>query len=292
MSSNVSAASDNGSGNLGNGSNPAFHFGRQVRKERLARGMSIHELAALAGISAGHLSRLERGQRAPTEKVAGILDRVFPERRGWFSEYHHDSREWAPPGYRSWAEYENAATALRAWKPGMLHGYLQTGAYARGLLKSYPGVPAEVVEARLQARMVRQERILHREDPASLWAGIDELCLYRRVTSPETMTEQMDHLLAVADLPNVTLQVLPAVEHPVNASEVIIADTSAAYAEHIAGGFVYTDTDTVSELGRLITTIQAECYRASETVQILGRMRDAWARGGKAPIPMPTEDPA
>ena len=53
-----------------------------IRKERLARGWSIHELYRRTGIAAGHLSRIENGKRPPTEGVAVGLDAVFPERRG------------------------------------------------------------------------------------------------------------------------------------------------------------------------------------------------------------------
>jgi len=66
------------------GGSPVTHFGRQVRKERLARGWSIHELSRRTGIAAGHLSRIENGKRPPTENVATACDAVFAERKGWF----------------------------------------------------------------------------------------------------------------------------------------------------------------------------------------------------------------
>jgi transcriptional regulator with XRE-family HTH domain len=69
------------------GGNPATHFGRQMKKERLARGWSLRELSARTEISFTHLSRIENGHRPPTEAVAKACDRVFPERRGWFLEY-------------------------------------------------------------------------------------------------------------------------------------------------------------------------------------------------------------
>lgn len=65
-------------------SNPISYFGRQVKKERLARGWGLVELSERTGIDAGHLSRIENGKRPPTEKVAKECDRVFAERRGWF----------------------------------------------------------------------------------------------------------------------------------------------------------------------------------------------------------------
>ena len=66
--------------------NPASHFGRQLKKERLARGLSLPELAKVTGIDGGHLSRIENGKRPPTESVATACDAVFAERRGWFAE--------------------------------------------------------------------------------------------------------------------------------------------------------------------------------------------------------------
>ena len=50
-------------------------------------------------------------------------------------------------------------------------------------------------------------------------------------------------------MPNVTLQVMPAVEHPVNNSGMMIAD-SAAWCEHAAAGYVFTDPETVDEVVR------------------------------------------
>ena len=124
----------------GKPSNPVSHFGKQLKKERLAHGWSLPELSQRTGIDAGHLSRIENGKRPPTEAIARACDAVFPERKGWFSEYYEDSRTWAPPGFRSWAEYEDKAPRLSVWSPGVIHGLLQTEDYARALLDTAPGV--------------------------------------------------------------------------------------------------------------------------------------------------------
>ena len=65
-----------------------------------------------------------------------------------------------------------------------------------------------------------------RREPLSVWFVIDEAALfYRCVGSPEIMAAQMRHLLSVAALPLVTVQVIPAVAHPANASGFVVADT-------------------------------------------------------------------
>ena len=48
-------------------------IGPRIRELRLERGMTLDDLASAAGISASHLSRLERGQTAPSFTVASRI---------------------------------------------------------------------------------------------------------------------------------------------------------------------------------------------------------------------------
>jgi transcriptional regulator with XRE-family HTH domain len=270
----------------GKSSNPVSHFGRQLKKERLAHGWSLPEMSHRTGIDAGHLSRIENGKRPPTEAIALACDSAFPERRGWFSEYYEDSRTWAPPGFRSWAEYEDKAAHLRVWSPGVLHGLLQTEDYAHALLETSPGAGDEVVAARLASRMSRQRRVLTRETPPFACWIIDHAALYRCVGSPEIMVAQMRRLAEVARLPHLTVQVLPAVAHPATQSGFMVAD-DAAYAEHVAGGYVFTDEETVIAIDRLFDTLRGECYRVSESLAIIGKAGELWTGESRAiAVPM------
>src|SRR5690348_14456817 len=117
------------------------------------------------------------------------------------------------------------------------------------------------------------------------WFLVDQLALYRLVGSPEIMAIQMRHLLEVAALPNVTLQILPAVANPGVTSGFVIADESA-YAEHVAGGFVYTG-EAVAGLMRIFDNLRTEAYRGSESLRILEGMAEAWS-GGSPAFPEPT----
>jgi hypothetical protein len=265
---------------VNNGNVAATYFGRQMRKERLAHGWSLREFSDRTGIDPGQASRIENGKQPPSGKVADACDRVFPGRRGWFREYYEESKSWVPAGFRSWAEYEDKAATLRVWSPTIVHGLLETASYARVMLAVYPGVSDEVVSARLASRMQRQQRVLLRADPPHAHVIVDEAALYRRVGSAEVMAEQMAHLLKLAALDHVRLQVMPAVEHPCNVSEMIIAD-EAAYTESLAGGGTYTGAEMVARLGRLFATLAGECYRVSESRLIIERMRDTWIAFGE-----------
>jgi transcriptional regulator with XRE-family HTH domain len=264
--------------------NLAFsHFGRQMRKERTARGWSLPDLSArMEGINHGHLSRIERGVRPPTEKIADLCDKVFPERKGWFREYYEESRSWMPPGLRSWAEHEDKAVRLSVWAPSLVHGLFQTEDYARTFMTTLRGIPAEAVTARLANRMERQRRVLYREGPPAVCCVIDHTALYRLTGSPEIMATQMSHLAELASLPHVTIQVLPAIAHPATAGELIIADNSAAYCEHLATGGVYIDDGTVSHLERVFDTLRGESYRVSESLAVIRRAGETWTGESRA----------
>jgi hypothetical protein len=262
-----------------------------MKKERLARGWTLREFAARTGINFSHLGRIENGHRPPTEGVALACDRAFPERRGWFLEYYEESKSWMPPGLRSWAEHEDKAVRLSVWSPGIVHGLFQTEKYARTLIAALPGVTDEVVAARLASRMERQRRVLMREDPPQVSCIVDHVALYRCVGSSEGMADQMNRLAEMASLPNVTLQVLPAIAHPASASELIIADNNAAYAEHLAAGGVYTEEETVTRLEMIFATIRGESYRVSESAAIITRAGELWMAGA-SPVTADPKGPA
>ena len=262
------------------GSNPATHFGKQMHKERTARGWSLREFAQRTGLNPGHVSRIENGKRPPTENVATACDAAFPERRGWFTEYYEESRHWAevPASFRSWPEYEDRAAALRDWTPSIVTGLLQTQDYARALIIVQQSITDDVVTARLAARMERQRRVLGRDDPPTACFIVDELSLYREVGSAEVMAGQLRRLSAVASTPRVIVQVLPAIAHPANASGFLLAD-DAVWIEHVAAGYVFTDPETVSALALRFDSLRGECYRVSESLRMIERLGERWASG-------------
>jgi transcriptional regulator with XRE-family HTH domain len=268
--------------------NPATHFGKQMRKERIARGWSLREFSQRTGLNPGHISRIENGKRPPTENVATACDEVFPERRGWFIEYYEESRHWAevPASFRSWPEYEDKAANLRDWSPSIVTGLLQTEKYARTLL-SLPSIADDVVTNRLTVRMERQRRVLMGDDPPSACFIVDELSLYREVGSTEIMADQMRRLSEMAASPRVMVQILPAIAHPANASGFLMAD-DAVWVEHVAGGYVFTDAETISALALRFDNLRGECYRVSESLRIIERLGERWATGVSPLTPTPT----
>jgi len=254
----------------------AEYFGAQLAKERKKAKLSISALARELEMSDPHLGRIERGLRQPTRKLAIKLDQRFPGREGAFLELYEASRSWVPPAFRVWAEHEDVTMTLFVWSPYTIDGLLQTEDYARALLET-AGFLTETVIARLKDRMDRQRRILYRDDPPRCIFVVDLLSLYREVGSPALMAAQLDRLAEVAQLPHVTMVVMPAVAHPCNESGFIIAD-DAVFAESAAVGGVHQD-QSLETLSRRFDVLRGESYRASESLGIIRRLADVWRRG-------------
>jgi transcriptional regulator with XRE-family HTH domain len=249
---------------------PARYFGRQVRKARQAAGLTLKQFGDQIAYSAGQVSRIESGTRPPNETFARACDTAFPDMRGWFSDFYAESREWmaTPPWFRPWVEHEQSARVLRLWTLSHFSGLVQCEGYAASVLSVAPGVTEEQVAERTAARMARQ-RVLTRDDPPTVWFLVDEAALYRRAGSPHVMIDQLRHLAAVAELPSVTVQVVPAVLHAGMSGSLAIAD-NAAYIDTAAGGMVFEDAETVRSLVIRFDTIRSVARPATELAAVIG----------------------
>ena len=260
--------------------NPASHFGKQLKKERLAKGWLLEDLAAKTGISIPHLSRLENGKRPPTKKAAAACDRAFPHRKERFTEYYFDMQTWAetPPWFKPFGEHEMTTTTIRSWSPNVLNGLLQTKEYARAQIELFPGISPEQVAERVANRLARQNRVLFRDDPPHAHFLIDITSLQRMPS--QLRIGELRHLLEVAALPHVVIQVVPLCWHAGMSGGFILTD-NAAYAEEVHSGQVYGDGDeTVRSLGHRFDNIRIEAMRSSESLALIREMinRDRLAK--------------
>jgi transcriptional regulator with XRE-family HTH domain len=282
-------------------SNPVLHFGSELKRARLTAGLTLAQLGRVTGYDKSQVSRVERGLRAPSERFAEGCDRAFPERGGWFLRFYKDSRQWSalPPWFRNWIEHELRAVNLRIWQPSSLSGLLQTKAYASALLRTFHGATAEQVAERLAARMARQA-ILTRETPSppDVLFLVDEAALRRLTGNALVMAEQCDRLIAVAALPNVTVQVVPNVAHAEQTGGFAIAEMvkgSAAYIETALAGQVYEDPEIVLDLSARFDALRTEALRGTESLRLIEEVARQWrhqAPGAHPATQAPTAESA
>ena len=102
----------------------------------------------------------------------------------------------------------------------------------------------------------------------------------------------MAHVVAVARLPNVTVQVVPAIAHAGLLGGFSLTGR-AAYVETAVAGQVFEDAEIIAGLLTRFDTLRNEALRASESLAFTERMYEEWkATGARVATQGTTAEPA
>jgi transcriptional regulator with XRE-family HTH domain len=112
------------------------------------------------------------------------------------------------PWLRRILDVEAIATEALYSSFELIPAVLQTEEYARTLMTGV-GLDGEVLEKNLRLRLERRALLTDREPPLRLWAVIAEPAFRANVGGPEVMRDQLKHVLALTELDNVVVQVMP-----------------------------------------------------------------------------------
>jgi transcriptional regulator with XRE-family HTH domain len=206
----------------------------ELRRLRDQTGLSGDEVAARLGWSGSKVSRIETHRTGvKPEDLDALLDLydVDEQRRGQLTALAGErgrSGWWAaysdtlPEEYADYIALEADATSIVCWSPEVIHGLLQTEAYATAVIQAHMGSTARIspgeLRRRIEARLKRQD-ILSRDNPPLLTFVLDEAVLLRRFGNAAVMAAQLAHLEQASGMSNVTLQILAlAGHHPVGAA--------------------------------------------------------------------------
>ncbi|MCU1645474.1 MAG: hypothetical protein JWN03_5749 [Nocardia sp.] len=192
--------------------------GGQLRKLRELN--SITREAAGEHIRGSHakISRLELGRTGFKERDIRDLLSLYgvddPGEREQFLDlvrkanepgWWHRYSDLLPPWFETYLGLEYAAKSIRTYEGQLVPGLLQTSDYARSIVALGHD---EDGERRVSLRRHRQE-LLVRPSAPSFWAVLDEAVLHRPVGGAAVLREQINQLIEMSQLPNITIQVLP-----------------------------------------------------------------------------------
>ncbi|MEU6549730.1 helix-turn-helix transcriptional regulator [Streptomyces sp. NPDC046915] len=124
--------------------------------------------------------------------------------RGWWQVHGAGIPEW----FNIYIGLEQDASTLRQYQCELIPGLMQTEAYAGELHRTGAHMTAEDIERAVRVRMERQS-MLTRADAPDAWFVVNEGALRNVIGDGGLMREQLERVLEVAELPSVTLQVLP-----------------------------------------------------------------------------------
>ncbi|MFJ8177558.1 helix-turn-helix domain-containing protein [Streptomyces sp. NPDC094469] len=192
-----------------------------MRALREASGLTAEAVARRASMSAGKLSKIENGRTLPTvqdvdlilsglsvseavkEQFLAAARAEVTEATAWrllrrMGPWKHQNKIKA---------IEAGTTVLRLFQGQLIPGLLQTPEYASAVFSLPPELPDETRARTVAARMERQATLY--EEGRSFHFVICEHVLRWLICEPAVMAVQLDRLVSLSRLPNVTVGVVP-----------------------------------------------------------------------------------
>jgi transcriptional regulator with XRE-family HTH domain len=199
-----------------------YRVGLAHRLRELMRrtGVTKADIHATLGCSESKVGKILRGDHsiAPLELVAlltllGVQDdeRADLVHLGEEARKRRPKTPWGaaiPERLRKFFNTEETARKIELYRPDLLHGLVQTEAYARAVIETNSALRPTEIDQLVQARMARQARLTG-PNPPDYTLVIRQSVLRAPVGSPETRFEQLRHLKKLSELPHVTVRIIP-----------------------------------------------------------------------------------
>lgn len=200
-------------------------LGSELRRLREDADLRLDAVAAELEVSPSKISRIETGHStAKIWDVRNLLElyAVEPSKRdevlGWAADakaqawWQPDSAD-SPSQLDYYISLEAEATTVMAFCTPVLHGLLQTEAYARAHLRTVlADTEPDVIERLVRVRLGRQT-VLRQPNPLQLEVVVDESVLLRRIGSDDTMREQLRALTTPPPSTDIRVRPLDAGPH-------------------------------------------------------------------------------
>lgn len=262
---------------------------RELRNLRGKAGLSQEAVAEEMGWNESKLTRIENDKsrvlirdvtrllrlyQVEGEQAEAITELARLAREpDWWHQYSGAIPEW----FQVYVVLEASASHVFGYESELVPGIMQTEGYTRAIMSTAPTPDGdEDIEDKIKVRATRQTR-LTAENPPEVWIVMNEAVIRRTVGGRDIMCEQIEHLIKLARLRNVTLQVLPFAvgEHSaMHGSFKLLKfqasdDPDKVYMEQQIGG-LYTQKDHEVDRYRLMFDyLRAQALGPEQTIAML-----------------------
>jgi transcriptional regulator with XRE-family HTH domain len=196
-------------------------LGTRLRKLRESAGISREDAGYAVRGSESKITRMELGRTGVKLRDVSDLLALYEvgkdERAtlltmagqanvpGWWQAYSSVLPAW----FASYLGLEQVAETIRCYEMQFIPGLLQTPDYARAVLRIGVGDDPELNTDQQVSLRIRRQQILRRPRPSRLWAVIDEAALRRPIGGTSVARAQLRHLIDMARLSHVNIQIAP-----------------------------------------------------------------------------------
>lgn len=253
--------------------------GSLVALFREVAGLTQSQLAERACVHTETIASVEQGRRLLKLDLAVLLDQVLLTKGALETAVENMPEiDRYPVWAAAFIDQEQEAIAISSYENQLVPGLLQTENYARAVMLSrVPAFSEDEINTRVTGRIERQQ-ILHRKIPPTCSFLISEGVLKDRLGSPAVFAEQLHSLRESADLPGLTLQIMPfgRSTHAGLDGPFVLLETPdhqhLAYVETQRGSLFVEDPDEVSILARKYAMLRTQALNPEETKGLLDRL--------------------
>ncbi|MET9967377.1 helix-turn-helix transcriptional regulator [Streptomyces sp. NPDC006356] len=200
--------------------------------------------------------------------------------RGWWQVHGAGVPEW----FNIYIGLEQDASTIRQYQCELIPGLMQIDPYARELHTTGAHLSAEDIDRAVRVRMERQT-MLTRPDAPDAWFVVNEGALRHVIGDRAIMREQLERVLEAAELPTVTLQVLPfdAGTYPVTGSFTMLGfpaqeDPDIVYRDGITDAVYLEGEHHVREYTKAFDGLRAAALSPQRSIQLIKTVLKEYAR--------------
>ncbi|MEU1006790.1 helix-turn-helix transcriptional regulator [Streptomyces sp. NPDC005890] len=265
------------------GASPLDYYGFELRRCREAAGLTQRQLGEIVNYTGSLIGQIETARKVPTLEFSERVDAALGTGGLLSRLVQLVLRSQLPAWFQEVAELEARATAISSFQEHLVLGLLQTERYARAVLGA---LHQNKLDDRTAARLARQ-RVFEKKDPPIFWAVLSEAALYQEVGGPETMREQLAHLLTFEGNPLINVQILPfsagahaGLQGPFGVYR-FTADPSIVYTEGYGSGHPTANPDTVKDCSLRYDHLRAAALSLKDSAELIRRvMEERYAEQG------------
>ncbi|MCX5596635.1 helix-turn-helix domain-containing protein [Streptomyces phaeochromogenes] len=262
-----------------NSSSPAAqYFAEVLRMLRTKAGLSQTELGERMAYTGAAVSAVETCAKPATDEFIEAAEKALEAGGVIAAAAKYLRLERYPAHFQGMVQLEQDALTVSSYCVQLIHGLLQTEAYACALYDhAVPPVDPEEIEHHVAARMERKA-LFDRKPVAMISMVLEEAALRRLIGGASVMQRQYEYLVECATRPNLALQVMPMgrAGHACLAGPMTVIETpeevTLVYLEGQGNSHLVSKPDEVGVLARRYAMIRTQALNPEESVILIEQL--------------------
>ncbi|MEU2179925.1 helix-turn-helix domain-containing protein [Streptomyces thermolilacinus] len=257
----------------------AVAFGRLLKFHRERAGITMEALGKHTSYSKSQVAMVEKGERRPKDHFVERADALLGAQGALKAVAETITPSSVPAWWEDYVEEEEKAAGIHMYATDVIPGLLQSPRYAEAVFACHiPAWDEEEAEALLAGRMARQE-VYNRKPRPIITYVLEKACLTRPIGGREVLKDCLTHMLVVARLSNVTIQVMPEdrEKHAGLNGPFILLETAErrgqlGYVEGQSGRYFISEQPDLGDMFMRYSTLRAQALPPESSVTFIEKV--------------------